>query len=295
MKYNIITYLIAEGLKNIFKNKKMMFASLTIMCAAMIIFGIFFAIGENINFAMKKIEGEQGIRVFIDNISEEDTRKLEQQIKSINGVNTVQFISKEEAFETKKEQLKTNASVLDGYEEAFPASFFVTLSDLNLSKEVQEEIKKFENIDEVASKDDVVQAIIGIGKSIRIVTGIISAFLVVFSVFIISNTIKLAVHSRRKEISIMKYVGATNNFIRSPFIVEGIILGIIAALISVALVGVVYNVGAAKLVTTSITYVNLTPLHFSDMFNLIITVYMVLGVGVGILGSMMSMKKYLDV
>ena len=120
--------------------------------------------------------------------------------------------------------------------------------------------------------------------------------LIVISIFIIANTIKLTVHARRKEISIMKYVGATNGFIRWPFIVEGMIIGILASAISIVLVGGAYSFIAEKLVNSEFMQViNMSLISFKDMFNSIILVYMLLGIGIGVLGSMISMRKYLKV
>ena len=120
--------------------------------------------------------------------------------------------------------------------------------------------------------------------------------LIVISIFIIANTIKLTVHARRKEISIMKYVGATNNFIRWPFIVEGIIIGILAGIISMTIIGGAYSFVADKIVNSGFMQItNMSLVSFSDMFNLILIIYLLLGIGIGVLGSTISMRKYLKV
>ena len=120
--------------------------------------------------------------------------------------------------------------------------------------------------------------------------------MVIISVSIIANTIKLTVHARRKEISIMKYVGATNSFIRWPFLVEGVIIGVIAGLLSVGIVGLAYTGIANQLSGTEfLETVHWKLLDFKDMFNLILTVYLVLGIGIGVIGSRISMRKYLEV
>ena len=120
--------------------------------------------------------------------------------------------------------------------------------------------------------------------------------LIVISIFIIANTIKLTVHARRKEISITKYVGATNNFIRWPFIVEGIIIGILAGIISMTIIGGAYSFVADKIVNSGFMQItNMSLVSFSDMFNLILIIYLLLGIGIGVLGSTISMRKYLKV
>ena len=299
MKYNIFGYLIGEGFGNVFKNKKSTGASLMIMCATMIIFGIFLILGENINHFVADVESAQGIQVFINTeTSEEEIQKLGEKIKTLNGVNKVEYKSKEDALNQMKEKFEDKQELLSGYEKnnIFPASYVVTLTDLNLSSQVQDEISKMDNIKKITSKDETVSTLINLANGIKIVTGVILILLIIISVFIIANTIKLTVHARRREISIMKYVGATNNFIRWPFIVEGMIIGIIASAISILIVGGVYSWAAEQLVNSQfMQVVNMSLVSFNDMFNSIIIVYMLLGIGIGAVGSVISMRKYLKV
>lgn len=296
MKYSMIGYLIGEGFKNVFKNKKSTAACLVIMCATMLIFGLFFVIGQNINNMMKQIESEQAIQVFIkDEAPDEYIAELGKKITDIEGVNSATFKTKEQALNQMKEILKDKQYVLEGMD-IFPASYVVKLTDLNLSKSVQDKIWTFDYIKNIESSDETMAKLVNLGNGINIVTGVILILLVLISVFIIGNTIKLTVHARRKEISIMKYIGATNSFIRSPFVVEGIIIGTIASMISVLLIGVAYNALSSKIVGSSISkLISFNLLSFNELFNSIIIVYLVLGIGVGIIGSIMSMRKYLKV
>lgn len=299
MKYNIFGYLIGEGFSNVFKNKKSTGASLMIMCATMIIFGIFLILGENINHFVSEVEAVQGIQVFINtDTSQDEIDKIGEKIKGLNGVSKVEYKSKEDALNQMKEKFKEKQDLLVGFEEnnIFPVSFIVTLTDLSLSKDVQNEILKLQNIKKITSKDETVATLINLANGIKIVTGVILILLIFISIFIIANTIKLTVHARRKEISIMKYVGATNGFIRWPFIVEGMIIGIIASTISITIVGLVYTWAANQLVNSQfMQVVNMSLVNFSDMFTSIIFVYMLLGIGIGALGSIISMRKYLKV
>ena len=299
MKYNIFGYLIGEGFSNVFKNKKSTGASLMIMCATMIIFGIFLILGENINHFVSEVESAQGIQVFINNdATQEQMDTLGEQIRALDGVSTVEFVSKEQALEQMKERFGEQQDLLDGYEEnnIFPASYIVTMTDLTRSEEIQNQILTFENVKRITSRDETVSTLIDLANGIKIVTGVILALLIIISVFIIANTIKLTVHARRKEISIMKYVGATNGFIRWPFIVEGMIIGIIASVISIVIVGVAYNFIAQNLLSSEFMQViNMSLVSFNDMFSSIIFVYMLLGIGIGAVGSVISMRKYLKV
>ena len=298
MKYNIFGYLIGEGFSNVFKNKKSTGASLMIMCATMIIFGIFLILGENINHFVDQVKSEQGFQVFLNtDATEEEIVETGEKIRALNGVNTAERKTKEDALNIMKERLKDKDNVLDGFNvKIFSESYVVTLTDLNKSKEVQNEIWDLGNIKKITSSDETVTTLINLANGIRIVTGVILLLLIFISIFIISNTIKLTVHARRKEISIMKYVGATNNFIRWPFIVEGMIIGVIASLISIILVGGAYSILAQEAVNIKfMQMMNMNLVSFKDMLSSIIVVYMLLGIGIGALGSVISMRKYLKV
>ena len=299
IKYNVLTYLIGEGFSNIFKNKKQAATSFGTMCVIMIFFGICFILVGNFNHFIKQVESEQGIQAYIVNdATDEEIKVLEEQIKALEGVNTTEFISKEEALQSMKNRLGEKSYLLDGYDEnnIFPASYIVTLTDLTLSSKVQSSIKELDNVKKITSSDETISTLVKIANGIKIGSYVIIAALVCVSIFIISNTIKLTVYARRKEISIMKYVGATNSFIRWPFIVEGVIIGIISGAISLAIIAGIYlligqNIGFVGFLSN----LGLSLLEFSDMFNLILIIYLVLGVGIGILGSSLSMRKYLKV
>ena len=299
MRYNVLTYLIGEGLSNIFKNKKQAATSFGTMCVIMIFFGICFMLVGNFNNFIKQVESVQGIQVYITKgATDDDVKTLGEQIKALNGVNTVEFVSKEEGLQHMKDKFGEKSYLLDIYDESnvIPDSYVVTLTDLSLSSTVQTEINELQNVKKITSSDETAETLVRIAKGVKIGSYIIIIALVCVSVFIISNTIKLTVYARRKEISIMKYVGATNSFIRWPFIVEGIIIGLISGAISLALIAGLYmvisqNVGFIGFLSN----LGLRLLDFSDMFNLILIIYLVLGVGIGVLGSSLSMRKYLKV
>ena len=298
MKYNIFGYLIGEGFSNVFKNKKSTGASLMIMCATMIIFGIFLILGENINHFVDQVKSEQGFQVFLKtDATDEEVQKVGEEIRKIDGVSTAEYKDKAYALNTMKEKLGDKSELIEGYgPDYFPTSYVVTLTDLNLSKDVQNKILEIANVYKITSSDKTVSTLLSLAKGIKAVTGVILLLLIVISIFIISNTIKLTVHARRKEISIMKYVGATNNFIRWPFIVEGMIIGILASVISIVIVGGAYSLLAEQAVNANFMQtINMSLVGFKDMISSIIFVYMLLGIGIGALGSVISMRKYLKV
>ena len=297
MRFNVISYLIGEGLSNTFKNKKSTISSLTIMCATMLIFGLFFIIGENINAFVGNVAEAQEIKVIVVNdATDAQIEEVGNEILGIDGVKNAEYVSKEEALESMKEWL--GEDIIDGYDEKniFSASYNVTLTDLELNDEVQKSILEIPNVKKIESSNKVIEQVLRLAKGVKIVTGVILVLLIIISTSIIANTIKLTVHARRKEISIMKYVGATNSFIRWPFLVEGIIIGIMAGLISVGLIGLVYTYIADQIAGTAfMQMIQWQLLKFSDMFELILVVYLGLGIGIGTIGSCISMRKYLEV
>lgn len=298
MKYNVISYFLTEGFRNIFKNKKSTFSCLGVMCATMLIFGLFFIIGKNINSWVQSLEQEQGMQVFMEyDATEEEISKLKEDLNKIDGVNTVTFVSKEEAFNITKEKFKNNEKALRGFTpDIFSVSYMVTLTDLNMNNQVYNAINELDTVREIQNKRDTIQNLSKVGNFIQIVTFTMFTILILISLFIISNTIKLTVHARRKEISIMKYVGATNGFIRTPFIIEGIIIGLLSGILSIIVVGGGYNYIATQIAGSETWQkLGLDLVGFGDMIGQIVLVYMILGVGIGIVGSSISMRKYLDV
>ena len=298
MKYNRLGYLIGEGFSNVFKNKKSTMASIIIMCATMIIFGLFLIIGENVNHFVDNLKLQQGFQVFMkEDATQEEMDKVKEDIRALDGISTIEFVSKEQGLNTMKEKLKDEKGVLDGFNvQKIKATYIVKVTDLERSKTIQSEVEKIDNVVKITNSNETAMKLISIAKVIRIATGVILLLLIIISTFIISNTIKLTVHSRRKEISIMKYVGATNSFIRWPFIVEGIVIGIISSIISIIIVGGTYNIITTKMAESDfIRVMGMNLVGLNEMLTSIILVYLILGIGIGTVGSVVSMRKYLKV
>jgi len=300
VRYNIFGYLIGEGFRNVFKNKKSSIASLVIMCATMFVFGIFFMVGENVNHLTKTIEEQQGMSVFIkDSATDAQKTELETKIRNMEYVNTVTAKTKEDALEEVKRLFKDKKNLITTYERdnPFKASFVVTLTDLEKAGDVKTQIESSsEIIANVVVRSDTMETLVKIADGIKIISIVILVILILISIFIITNTIKLTVHARRKEISIMKYVGATNGFIRWPFMVEGMIIGLISVLVSLGVLVPCYTAIATRIEESLIAIrVNMPLLTIQEMFVPLLIVYLVLGLGIGALGSAISMRKYLKV
>lgn len=303
MNYNILNYLIGEGFKNVLKNTKSTFAALIIMFATMITVGLGLAGAQNITSIMSQLEKGVPITLYVkDGLKESELTEIEEYIKSIESVNAVSFTTKAEALENAKAQMPESADLFASYTEnnhPFKASYAITLTDLEKSSMVVDTLNNSEilngKIEELKSSDIVMEGLKKVDRGIKIVFIGMGILLIAVSTVIISNTIKLTVHARRREISIMKYVGATNNFIRAPFIVEGIVIGIVAIAISILSLGgiyhLVYNAGNNILMTTF----NCNMLQFNEIFQSVLFIYLLLGIGIGVFGSVISMKKYLKV
>ncbi len=297
------TYFISEGFKNVFKNKKASMASLLTMFCAMFIFGIVFVIGENANSVVEQVSSSQGIQVFMNTeATDEQMEVLESSIWALgtDKISTVSFVSKQEALESMKESFGEDSQwIFEGYEgenNIFPVSYIVTLTNLSYTKEVEDAILKMENVNKITSSNETIDTLIKIANGVKIAVSVIFVLLLVMAVTIIANTIKLTVHSRRKEISIMKYVGATNSFIRGPFMIEGIIIGVVSAALTLLGLATVYDLVIEKVAQSSVLQtMGLLLLDFSEMVQVIGIIFLGLGIGIGIVGSSISMKKYLEV
>lgn len=295
-------YLISEGFRNVFKNKKSSLTSMVTMICAMFIFGVAFAIGENANSVVDQVSKSQGIQVFMfPDATDEEVEQLKSDIWNIgtDKIQKVEFVSKQQALESMKTSFGDNDWIFDGYDEEnniFPVSYIVGLTDLSYTKEVEDKINSMETVDKIQSSNETIDTLIKIARGVRIAVMVIFVLLIIMAVTIISNTIKLTVHSRRREISIMKYVGATNGFIRGPFVVEGIIIGLIAALLTILMVGVAYDFIIEKMSQSDVLQkMSISLMTFSQLSRVIAIVFLALGIGIGVIGSSISMKRYLEV
>ena len=308
MRFNILRYLVGDGIKNISKNKKSTITAVTIMIVTMLTVGICLVIGENINAILGKMEESYPMEIFLkDGISVSEKENLESEIRNIEYVNpNITYITKEEAYH--KAMDKIGEDILSGYNEnnhPFPPSFIITFTNLEKVDEVANKIEALPNVTGTTRENqkDSTKSLTQLNHKVNIALFSIGGLLVVFSIIIIGNTIKLTVHARRREISIMKYVGATNNFIRAPFIVEGIIIGLISSLISLTALAALYVWIKNTIIGNGLEgWLNrlgvssgLKLLDFSQMFPQVTLIFLAMGIGIGVFGSVRSMKKYLKV
>ena len=290
------TYLIKEGYENLKKHGSKTFSTMLIICATMLVLGIFIILFTNVNKNVETVKVEQGIQAFIeDTATEEDIEYIEDAIKKIDGVGEIKYIDKDMAYEDAKNVFKDQEYFLEGLDKVqiFPASFVVKFADIEQADNIKTGIEKIDGIYKVKYNSTTINAVISISKIANIFLLGIGAVLLIVSIFIISNTIKLAVYSNKREIFIMRYIGATNKFIRKPFVIEGAIMGLVSALISFMVISIAYVVIYARIpkVSSSLGVFGFIP--YSSLWWLILAIYVLLGLFIGIIGSSISIKRYL--
>lgn len=289
-------YLIKEGYSNLRKHSSKTFSTILIICATMLILGIFILLFKNVNYNVNIMIKEQGLQAFIeDSAKDEDIEYMQDQIELIDGVSEVKYIDKQMAFEDAKASFTDMEYLLEGLEdvEFLPASFVVKFSDISKSSQIKDQILKIDGIYNVKYKENTINAVRSISNIANIFLLGVGGVLLVVSIFIISNTIKLAVYSNKREIFIMRYIGATNKFIKLPFIVEGAILGLMSATISFIFISLVYVAIYARLPQIGSTMGVFGFIPYSTMWYQVLIIYVALGLFIGILGSSISIRKYL--
>ncbi|MGN1059668.1 MAG: permease-like cell division protein FtsX [Clostridia bacterium] len=297
MKINSIKYFCREAFKNVFSNGWMSLASVFTVVASLLVFGLFMVLALNLNHMVTRVESDYEITLTVDeNYTPEQTEKLGETLASIPNVSEVIFESKEKRLDLLREQFGENASLLDNYQdEQNPLRdwYKIRCLDLTKSAETVEAVKQLGGVAKVISNGETIRKLTAASGYISRMSIWIMAALAVISVFIISNTIKLTVFSRRKEINIMKFVGATDWFIRWPFIIEGMLIGVLGAVASSIFVALGYEGLTTVFLSLQIGFVDFIPLR--DIIFLLTGVFLLMGIGLGAAGSLISVRKYLKV
>ncbi len=301
MSLGSIKYLVGEGARNIRVNRQMSIASIGVLVACMLLIGAAVLFSLNADAVMGYIESQNDVVVFVvDDATEKQAKGLEDTLLEIDNVASARYISRKEALEGQMEKLGSSAYLMDALMEdnPLPATYYVKVKNLELLTETVEEIQDLELVLDVNSPTDMAATLVGIKKAVNLGGLAIVAILGAVSILIVSNTIKLTVFNRRREISIMKYVGATDSFIRLPFLVEGVIIGICSALVAFGLlwVGYYYLMDWMSNGTSSwlqLAYGSL--IRFEDIAWKMLAGFCGAGALFGIAGSMFFVGRYLKV
>jgi cell division transport system permease protein len=287
-------YLFKEGVRNIWTNRAMSLASVGVLVSCLLLTGAAYLFSMNINAAMKTIEGNNSVKVYMQQgLPVLSAVKTGQEIKKLDNIKSCKFVPKDEAIEKVMQMLgEKDANLLAGLsgdDNPLPDAYQISFKDLSKYKETVEQIKKIKGVGSVNDYSDIAAKLTKLDRIITTGGSWIILLLSLVSLFIISNTIRATMFSRRLEISIMKSVGATNWFIRVPFIVEGVIIGLISGLISSLLLQLIYGKLTGKL--TSITM--FTPISMSSISGALTGVFLLVGGVFGALGGVISIGKYL--
>ena len=287
---------IIDALKSLKRNNTITFASIITVAATLFIFCVFLIVAQTINMGVESVESKVEIKAYlIDEITTQEQSNIETILQGVEGVKEVTYESKEEAFDKFKERLGEDNAILAGFSEdrnPLPNSFVVSLEEPEAAMRVEEALSDVRGVEDVGNERETVERIIGLAKIIRTMGVVIFIILVLVSLFLISNTIKLTVYSRRREIGIMKFVGATDWFIRWPFLIEGMIMGLIGGIIAVGVVFFAYQLVYAD-ITQSLFYAGLV--KPSEVLNSFSWQFGLTGLVIGALGSFIALKRFLDV
>ena len=288
-------YYVREGLSSVFVHGFTSLAAMLVIAACLMITGIFSLVAYNIDLQIRELEGKSEIVIYIDEeVSREDAKALGSRIKKIDNVKTADFVTKEQLFEDYLESLGEDAYVMEELREDNPLrdSYQITMKDVSLHKETVEELEALDGVAASSSMQEVSDRLIQIRKVVNLISVTLVALLGAVSVFIIANTVKLAMFARKEEIAVMKMVGATNHFIRAPFVVEGMFLGMCAALLAFFVQWGVYAYVTKQLAAGTAI---LTMVSFGTVWQPVLGLMLAAGLVLGVGGSVITIRRFLKV
>lgn len=286
-------YLVKEGFRNIWTNRLMSMASIGVLICCLLLMGAAALVSVNVNSAMGWLSDQNSVMVFLnDDVEEPEALSLEQTIRDVGNIKDMEFVSRESAFSNIMGKLSDDASMVDALSdtaEFLPHAYKVTFEDLSRFEVTVDLLGQLEKVQHVSDKRDFVDRLSSINKIVTVVGFWIVGLLFVVSLFIITNTIKLTMYVRKLEISIMKSVGATDWFIRLPFLVEGVIIGVLSGLVSFGIISYVYQ-AATSAVTSTFT---IGIVQYGSFWWILLLAFLGAGIFAGAAGSLISISKYL--
>ncbi len=295
MKMRTSEYMVRETLISLKRHNWMSIASISTVAVSLFVLGIFMILVLNMNRMASFLESQVQISVYLkDDLSKEDIRGIGDDIRGLQGIDTVEYISRADAEKRLRERLGEQAYLLDalGDQNPLPDSYEVTVRDPSMVETTAQAIAEFKGVEQTKYGQDVVEHLFDITRLIRIFGLVLMLLLAGATLFIISNTIRLTVFARRKEVAIMKYVGATDWFIRWPFMLEGVVMGFAGGVIAAIALKLVYAAAAAKIYDTLAFFPLIPEQPFMTIIGMLIVIS---GMAIGALGSSISLKRFLKV
>lgn len=298
---SLLAYTIKQGFKNIRRNRKFSLASIGTIAASLFLFGIFYFLLSNIQYMIKNAETSVGVSVFFEEgISQEKIEEIGDMIRTRQELETINFVSAEEAWERCKQEMFQNQEALtETFAEDNPladsASYEIYLNDVSKQEEFVKFVESIDGVRQVNSSDTVAKGLTSFNVLVGYSSAAIIIILIAVAIFLINTTIAMGISVRKEEIGIMKLIGATDFFIRAPFIVEGVMIGLVGTAIPLIILRIIYSKAIVYIMDKfSVLSVFLTFLDVKVVFQVLIPLSLALGVGIGLLGSYITVRKHLN-
>lgn len=302
MRISTVRYTVKQGVSNIIKNKMFSIASVATMAACIFLFGVFFSIVTNFQYIVEKAEEGVAIVVLFDEeASDERVREIGEELSGHKGVLEAKYVSAENAWEEfQKSYFKDNPEAAEGFKDDNPLAnsdnYEVYLKSVEEQDEVVAFAESLEGVRKVNKSDAVAKTLENVNMLMAYVSGAIIIILLIVAIFLISNTVSMGITIRREEIGIMKYIGAKDGFVRAPFVIEGVLIGLVGAAIPLVVLYFAYEKTVAAIMTKfSVLNTILDFLPVSQVYSTLLPVGLALGVGIGFVGSFFTVRKHLRV
>lgn len=284
-------YLLAEGFRNLWKNRTMSLASVAVLISCLLLTGVAILLSINMDSIMKDIEGSNNITIYIDDeVPTLTSIQIGETIRSMSNIATCEYITSSDALAYVSDDIGIDATLFEGLGDFMPDAFNISMIDLSLYDETITAITAIEGVEKYSDYSDVAEKLLDLDILIRYASIAVVAILAIISLFIISNTVKVTMFSRRVEIKIMKSVGATNTFIRIPFFVEGMLIGLISGTVSATILFFSYE-KVTEVIYSIVPFINV--IDINPYFRELYIVYAIAGALFGILGGVVPITKYL--
>ena len=302
MKISTVGYSTRQGFKNIARNKLFSIASIATMAACIFVFGLFFAIVMNFNYIVQKAEEGVAITVFFEEgLEQSRVDEIGDELRECDGVLDVEYVSADDAWESfQSEYFGEDSSLAEGFKDDNPLAnsdnYAVYMEDVSKQDDVVSFAESLDGVRRVNKSDVVADTLSSVNRLITYVSIAIIAILLAVSIFLISNTVTMGNTVRREEIAIMKYIGAKDGFVRAPFVIEGVVIGLIGAIIPLVLLYFMYGKAVSYILTRFNLLNNILDfLPVTEVYKVLLPVGLALGVGIGFVGSFFTIRKHLKV
>lgn len=300
MRISTMFYLIKQGLKNIYTNKMFSLASIATMTACIFLFGLFFSLLVNFRHIVEVAEEGVGVTVFFDEeLNDEEIQKIGEVIEKRDEVLKMNYVTADEAWEEyQKVYFAENPALAEGFKDDNPLAgsshYEIYLNNIEKQSELVTYLESLDGVRRVNHSDVVANTLTDVNMIIAYISMAIIIILLAVAIFLISNTITVGIAVRKEEIGIMKLIGATDSFVRSPFVIEGAVIGLIGSAIPLVIIYVLYN-KVIEFMATKFSILSLEFLPVKEIYTILIPVSLVIGLGVGLFGSITTIRKHLRV